>query len=94
LRSVDKETLLPGAELGILHTLHSEGKAMFAADIAVELDCSYQLIGRRGRNLSERGLVKRDENDAGRRTFEISPNAEETYFKNLEDTARLDLPEP
>lgn len=92
LRSVGKEMLLPAAELGILHALHSEGKEMFAADIAVEMDCSYQLIGRRGRNLSDRGLVKRDENEAGRRTFQISSIAEDSYFKNLEKTARLDVP--
>jgi Cdc6-like AAA superfamily ATPase len=93
LRSVDKEMLLPPTELGILHTLHSEGEAMFAADIAADLDCSYQLVGRRGRNLWERGLVSRAENEAGRRTFEISSNAEETYFKNLDATARLDVPQ-
>jgi DNA-binding MarR family transcriptional regulator len=84
--------LLPSTELGILHTLHSGGKAMFAADIAAELDCSYQLVGRRGKNLWERALVSRSENEAGRRTFEISSNAEETYFKNLDATAQLDVP--
>jgi DNA-directed RNA polymerase subunit RPC12/RpoP len=93
LRSVEKEKLLPATELGILHTLHTEGDAMFAADIAAELDCSYQLVGRRGRNLSERGLVRRAENESGRRTFEINPAAEETYFVNLDETARLDVPE-
>jgi Cdc6-like AAA superfamily ATPase len=91
LRAVDKEMLLPGTELGILHTLQSEGEAMFAADIAAELDCSYQLVGRRGRNLWERGLVKRTENEAGRRTFEISSAASERYFKGLDEVARLNL---
>ncbi len=91
LRAVDKEMLLPEAELGILHTLHSEGKAMFAADIAAELDCSYQLVGRRGRHLWDRGLVSRAENEAGRRTFEITTDAEAAYFKDIETVARLDL---
>ena len=48
-------------------------------------------MGRRGRNLSDRGLVKRAENEAGRRTFEINPNAEQMYFEDSEETARLDL---
>ena len=92
LRSIDKEMLLPTTELGILHTLQSEGRALFAADIAAELDCSYQLVGRRGRNLSERGLVSRTENEAGRRTFEIRPEASRRYFKDLDNVARLDTP--
>jgi hypothetical protein len=91
LREVDKEMLLPEAELGILHTLHSEGQAMFAADIAAELDCSYQLVGRRGRHLWDRGLVTRSENEAGRRTFEITSGAENSYFEDIETVARLDL---
>lgn len=93
IRSVERETLLPATELGILHTLHSEGKEMFAANIAAELDCSYQLIGRRGRYLSERGLVRRSENESGRRTFEIAQGAEETYFSDLEQAAKLNVPE-
>lgn len=91
LRSVDKEALLPQTELGILHALHTAGKEMFAADIASELDCSYQLVGRRGRYLHDRGLVNRSENEVGRRTFEISQTAEKTYFKNLGKASQLDV---
>lgn len=80
IRSVSDEDLLPGTELGMLKTLHDQRKEMFAKEIAAELDCSYQLIGKRGRNLAERGLVVRDENDKGRRVFEISEAAEDVYF--------------
>ena len=80
IRSVADEDLLPGTELGILKTLHDERKQMFAKEIASELDCSYQLVGKRGRNLSERGLVVRDANKKGRRVFEISETAEDVYF--------------
>jgi class 3 adenylate cyclase len=56
------------------------------------LSCSYQLVGKRGKNLFERGLVDRAENDEGKRTFEITKQAEETYFpKSAADP--LEVPE-
>ncbi|WP_037016343.1 helix-turn-helix domain-containing protein [Pseudomonas lutea] len=85
LRDVDKSLLLPAAELGILQTLHLGTDAMFAGDIASELDCSYQLIGRRGRYLHDKGLVVRGKNDAGRRVFAITDLAEESYFSQGSD---------
>jgi predicted transcriptional regulator len=85
LQSIDKELLLPSTELGILQTLHSEMKPLFASDIASELDCSYQLVRKRGRFLADRGLVDRKENEAGRRVYEITQAAEESYFSRLEE---------
>lgn len=76
---------MPDTELGILKTLHDERKQMFAKEIAEELDCSYQLIGKRGRNLAERDLVERSENEKGRRVFEISSTANEMYFSETPD---------
>jgi hypothetical protein len=87
IRAIANENLLPGTELGILKTLHDERKRMFAMEIASELDCSYQLVGKRGRNLAERGLVLRDENDRGRRVFEITATAEDVYFTDSPDDA-------
>ena len=67
---------------------------MFAKEIAGELDCSYQLVGWRGRNLAERDLVKRTENEKGRRVFEISLRAEAVYFDQVEeDTMDFGVPE-
>ncbi len=80
IRSVADENLLPDTELGILKTLHDERQSMFAKEIAAQLDCSYQLVGRRGRHLAERSLVLRGENERGRRVFEITPTAQEVYF--------------
>jgi hypothetical protein len=80
IKEVSEENLLPATELGILKTLHDERRRMFAKEIAAELDCSYQLVGKRGRNLSERDLISRDENEQGRRVFEIKGNAESVYF--------------
>ena len=84
LRSIDSELLLPRTELGILQTLQVEKKPMFAAVIAADLDCSYQLVGKRGKILAERGLVERTENDQGRRQYELTKVAEEQYFSDNE----------
>ena len=85
LQSVDQSLLLPQTELGILHALHSEKRSLFAGEIALELDCSYQLVGKRGRILADRGLVDRRENEAGRRIFGITDLAEESYFSQPEE---------
>jgi hypothetical protein len=84
IKDVSPENLLPDTELGILKTLHDERRQMFAKEIASELDCSYQLVGKRGKYLEERHLVVRDENDRGRRVFEINQNAEAVYFAKTE----------
>jgi hypothetical protein len=63
---------------------------MYAGEMAAELDKSYQLVGRRGQTLAERGLVNRDVNDQGRRTFQITPLAESSYFQEA-DRDSLDI---
>jgi DNA-binding MarR family transcriptional regulator len=90
LNSVAPDLLLPPTELGILQTLETERRAMYAGEIAAELDKSYQLVGRRGKTLAERGLVQRDVNDQGRRTFQITPLAEAGYFSQTAGDA-LDI---
>jgi hypothetical protein len=85
LEAIGNELLLPSTELGILQTLHSEKEPMRAASIAGELDCSYQLIGRRGKHLADRNLVRRFLNEQGTRLFEISDQAEALYFSDKED---------
>lgn len=80
IASIDPSLLLPATELGILEALYTEGREMVASEIAGELDCSYQLVGKRGRNLAERGLVARDKNDANRRVFSITKEAQQEYF--------------
>jgi DNA-binding MarR family transcriptional regulator len=90
IRRVDTELLLPKTELGILQALHTERKSLRATTIAGELDCSYQLIGKRGKNLADRGLVQRGENEEGKRIFEITGQGEKTYFP--EASTDLDIP--
>ncbi|HEX8514563.1 MAG TPA: hypothetical protein VF868_00080 [Bacteroidia bacterium] len=82
IQTVSKDALLPETDLGILKILHDERENMFAKQIAAELDCSYQLIGKRGRSLADKELVTRSENDTGRRVFNISDKAMQTYFES------------
>ena len=93
IRSVSDENLLPNTELGILKTLHDERKSMFAMEIAAQLDCSYQLVGKRGRTLAERDLVSRGENEKGRRVFEITTIAQKVYF-DVAPEDRMDFGDP
>jgi predicted DNA-binding transcriptional regulator len=83
LTAVSPDLLLPPTELGILQILETEHRRMFAKEIAAELDKSHQLVGRRGKNLAERGLVSRNPNEQGRREFLITPLAEDSYFKQV-----------
>jgi DNA-binding MarR family transcriptional regulator len=78
--AVSRDLLLPPTELGILQTLHIEKQPMRPAAIAGELDCSYQLVGKRGKQLADHGLVERYQNEQGQRLLEISETAEELYF--------------
>lgn len=91
IKEVSDDSLLPVTELGILKILHDERESMFAKEIAAELDCSYQLVGRRGKNLADRELVTRSENDSGRRVFVISEQAVTTYFQPDGDMDKFDF---
>ena len=78
LEAISPELLLPKTELGILQILHNGDRQMVASEIASELDCSGQLVGRRAKNLSERALVKRARGTVYR--YEITPKANAAYF--------------
>jgi DNA-binding MarR family transcriptional regulator/energy-coupling factor transporter ATP-binding protein EcfA2 len=85
IESINPELLLPQTDIGILKSLSDQRKEMFAKDIAEELDCSYQLIGKRGKYLEERQLLDRKENKEGRRTFKITQKANSIYFTGVEE---------
>lgn len=91
IKEVDQDLLLPSTELAILDTLYSESRDMVASELAEELDCSYQLIGRRGKNLAELRLVARDR-ASNRRVFRLTDDARSSYFDNNDDRD-LDVPE-
>jgi DNA-binding MarR family transcriptional regulator len=83
LREVDEQTLLPAIDLGIIHTLGTEREPPFAAQVAGELDVSYQMVGKRAVMLADRGLVNRPKNDAGRRVFSITKTARDIYMRAM-----------
>jgi DNA-binding MarR family transcriptional regulator len=85
LRAVNEDALLPRVELGILHTLGTEREPLFAADVAGELDCSYQLVGKRAKFLADRGLVDRGNTKQNRRLLSVTERAREIYFGGLDD---------
>lgn len=90
LRKIDPELLLPKVELGILHTLGTEERALYPAEIAGELDCSYQLVGKRAVILAERGLVDRDKSEQGRRELRVTELAQRTYLQDLVEDVEPD----
>jgi hypothetical protein len=81
LRAIDTELLLPRTELGILQTLKTEKEPMSASEIAEDLDCSYQLVGKRGKILAERELVERKVRK-GIPQFGLTKTAEKRYFSD------------
>lgn len=81
IESIGPELLLPDAELGILQTLFHEDRTMVASEIAGELDCSGQLVGRRARHLAEKSLVTR-ENSGSVYRYELTNQARSAYFSD------------
>ena len=61
------------------------------AFVVAELDCSYQLVGKRAVRLEERGLVKRLRDEQDHRILQITPLATESYFASS-DAEHLDVP--
>jgi len=91
LAKIQDELLLPQTELGILQTLYAEGEPKRPVFVAAELDCSYQLVGKRAVRLEERGLVKRLRDGQDHRILEITSLATKSYFSSS-DLNELDLP--
>lgn len=81
LLKIDKAKLLPEVELGILHEIHKSDKSLRAKEIAEELDCSYQLIGRRAKKLDESmGLISREDEAGQKVVYKLTENAKNEYF--------------
>lgn len=87
LRAVDEQALLPQVDLGIIHTLGTEREPQVASNVAGELDCSYQMIGKRAKMLADRGLVERDQWVDSRRVFSITDSARAIYMKPMNEPA-------
>jgi hypothetical protein len=91
LEGIRPELLLPATELGILETLHGENRDLLAAEIAADLDCSYQLVGKRAKIMGEKGLVQRLM-EQRRRKFRLTPEAVNDYFSGNQ-ARTLEVPE-
>lgn len=89
VRKVSEELLLEGTELGILSALNAGDDPLRPKEIAAELDCSYQLVGRRAKGLEERDLILR-ERDGVQRIYRITGIARDAYFSDS-DLSPLDL---
>lgn len=79
VETLDKETMLPPVELGILEALNDENVAMRAGEIAALVDVTYQLVGHRTTKLQESGLVQKVSIDGANRSL-ITNKARERYF--------------
>lgn len=86
LSSFDQALALPQVELSILQTLRTENRPMLSKEIAANVDCTYQLVGKRGKILAERELVEKIESK-GQRWLKITDKALEKYFFNSEADA-------
>jgi DNA-binding MarR family transcriptional regulator len=84
VRAISEDALLPQVELGIIHALGTQNEPQVASDVAGELDCSYQLVGRRAKMLADRGLVNRERSIAGRRVFSITDSARDIYMQDID----------
>ena len=92
IEAISPELLLPDTELGIMQILHNEDEALVASQIASELDCSGQLVGRRGKHLAERSLVERVRNGSVYQ-YELTKQAKSAYFSDR-DADELSLSDP
>lgn len=82
--AISNELLLDKTELGILAVLNSEDDSMRPGEIAMELDCSHQLVGRRAKGLAEKRLIDRPYQGA-QRVYSLRDLAKDAYFAISED---------
>ncbi len=78
-----EDVMLDPVELDILSTLRDEAIRMRANEVAVLLDVTYQLVGRRTSKMQEMGLVNKDGSTDGHTRSEISDRALTTYFEKV-----------
>jgi Mn-dependent DtxR family transcriptional regulator len=77
-----------------MQVLFTEGQTLVASQIAGELDCSGQLVGRRGKNLAERDLVERTPTGAVY-AYTLTEEAKSAYFSDAtHDPLSLSESEP
>ena len=81
VKHLKQVTMIPPIELEILETLYEEDRAMRAGEIALLIDRTYQMVGRRAGKLAEISMVKKERID-GFTHLSITSEAINTYFQN------------
>lgn len=85
LERIDSKNLLPNIEYTILYEINKAGKPLRPKEVAEELDCSHQLIGKKAKILDEnRKLLIRSTDSSGNRIYSLTEKSIKIYF--LEDT--------
>jgi hypothetical protein len=81
IEKIDASKLLHPIEYSILHELNKSEHPLRPKEIAEELDCSHQLIGKKAKILDEdKKLLKRVLDGNGNRVYRITAKALDTYF--------------
>lgn len=81
LEKIDSKNLLPNIEYTILYEINKAGNPLRPKEIAEELDCSHQLIGKKAKILDEnRGLLTRSTDSSGNRLYSLTSKSIEIYF--------------
>jgi hypothetical protein len=81
LEKIDNSKLLPPIELSILYEINKAEKHLKAGEIAEELDCSYQLVGKRAKKLTEeKELIFKIKVEGGKIAYKLTEKAENDYF--------------
>lgn len=81
IEKIDASKLLHPIEYSILHELNKFENPLRPKEIAEELDCSHQLIGKKAKILDEdKKLLKRTIDKSGNRVYALTDKALNTYF--------------
>lgn len=81
IEKIDASKLLPPLEYSILHELNKSENPLRPKEIAEELDCSHQLIGKKAKLLDEnKKLLERSSDKYGHRIYKLTTKALTTYF--------------
>ena len=82
IKKIKGELLLPAIEFEILSILYNKNHPLFPKDIAGELDCSYQLVGKRASKLAQKELIIKEKNQNNRIVYKISNLGKSSYFSS------------
>jgi DNA-binding MarR family transcriptional regulator len=80
--ALDTKLMLEPIELKILECLEDEQRPMRAGEMALLLDATHQLVGRRTSKLNDQGLVEKRKGEARHSLSSITTRAREKYFSS------------